>query len=61
MNDRSKALRPLIQTTFDAGGLDAICEIFAKLVTPAEELQINIVKLQARVVELEKLLRKNGR
>ena len=43
----------MIEVTFDAGGLDAICELFAKFETTITELQIASAKLQARVVELE--------
>lgn len=42
LSDRAKALRPAIQSAYDTGGLDAICELFAKL--------------EARVAELEKRL-----
>lgn len=53
MTDRATALRPLIQAAFDAGGLDAICELFATLAAAA-------AKLEARVAELEKRLNKNS-
>jgi len=46
LSDRAKALRPVIQAAFDAGGLDAICELFAKL--------------EARIEELEKRLNMNS-
>lgn len=46
MTDRAKALRPVIQSAFDTGGLDAICELIAKL--------------EARITELEKRLNKNS-
>ena len=46
LSERAKALRPAIQTAFDAGGLDAICELFAKL--------------EARIEELEKRLNMNS-
>ena len=39
LSDRAKALRPVIQAAFDAGGLDAICELFAKLEARIEELE----------------------
>ena len=41
----------MIQAAFDAGGLDAICALFAKLEATVTELQITSAKLQARVVE----------
>ena len=50
----------MIQAAFDAGGLDAICELFAKLEATITELQITSAKLQARVVESEKRLNKNS-
>ncbi len=43
----------MIQSAFDAGGLDAICELFATLEAAA-------AKLEARVTELEKRLNKNS-
>lgn len=46
LSDRAKALRPVIQAAFDAGGLDAICELLAKL--------------EARIAELEKRLNMNS-
>lgn len=46
LSDRAKAQRPVIQAAFDAGGLDAICELFAKL--------------EARIEELEKRLNMNS-
>jgi hypothetical protein len=46
LSDRAKALRPVIQASFDAGGLEAICELFAKL--------------EARIEELEKRLNMNS-
>lgn len=46
LSDRAKALRPVVQAAFDAGGLDAICELFAKL--------------EARIEELEKRLNMNS-
>lgn len=39
LSDRTKALRPVIQSAFDAGGLDAIYELFAKLEARIEELE----------------------
>ena len=50
----------MIQAAFDAGGLDAICELFAKLEATITELQTTSAKLQARVVELEKCLNENS-
>ena len=50
----------MIQAAFDAGGLDAICELFAKLEATITELQITSAKRQARVVKLEKCLNKNS-
>ena len=46
LSDRAIALRPAIQAAFDAGGLDAICELIAKL--------------EARIEELEKRLNMNS-
>ena len=46
LSERAKALRPTIQAAFDAGGLDSICELFAKL--------------EARIEELEKRLNMNS-
>ena len=53
LSDRAKALRPVIQAAFDAGGLDAVCELFARLEARVEELV-------ARVAELEKRLNMNS-
>ena len=50
----------MIQAAFDAGRLDAICELFAKLEATITELQITSAKRQARVVELEKCLNRNS-
>ena len=38
----------MIQAAFDAGGLDAICALFAKLEATITELHIALAKLQAR-------------
>jgi len=46
VNDRAKALRPVIQAALDEGGIDAICELLASL--------------QDRIEELEKRLGKNS-
>lgn len=46
MNDRAKALRPIIQAALEQGGIDAICELIAGL--------------EARIAELEKRLNKNS-
>jgi len=46
LTDRAKALRPVIQAALDQGGIDAICELIAKL--------------EARITELEKRLNKNS-
>ena len=46
LTDRAKALRPVIQAALDDGGIDAICELIAKL--------------EARITELEKRLNKNS-
>lgn len=46
LSDQAKAQRSVIQAAFDAGGLDAICELFAKL--------------EARIEELEKRLNMNS-
>lgn len=53
MTDRAKALRPIIQAAFDAGGLDAICELIARL-------EARIAEQDARIAELEKRLAKNS-
>ena len=37
MSDRAKALRPAVQAAFDAGGLDAICELIAGLIAEFEK------------------------
>ena len=50
----------MIQAASDAGGLDAICELFAKLEATITELQIISAQRQARVVELEKCLNRNS-
>ena len=50
----------MIQAVFDTGGLDAICELFAKLEVTITKLQITSARLQVRVVELEKRLNKNS-
>ena len=46
LTDRAKALRPVIQAALDEGGIDAICDLIAKL--------------EARITELEKRLGKNS-
>ena len=46
LSDRAIALRPAIQAAFEAGGLDAICELIAKM--------------EARIEELEKRLNMNS-
>jgi hypothetical protein len=46
VNDRAKALRPVIQAALAEGGIDAICELIARL--------------EARIEELEKRLGKNS-
>jgi len=57
----------MIQAAFDAGGLDAICELFATLEAAAATLEAAAAtleaaaaKLEARVAELEKRLNKNS-
>ena len=50
LSDRAKTLRPAVQAAFDAGGLDAVCELFATLIAP----------LEVRVAELEKRLNMNS-
>lgn len=50
LTDRAKSLRPVIRSAFDAGGLDAVCELFARLEARVDELV-------ARVAELEKRLK----
>ena len=50
----------MIQAAFDAGGLDAIYELFAKLEATITELQITSAKLRARTIELEKYFNKNS-
>jgi hypothetical protein len=39
LSDRAQAQRSVIQAAFDAGGLEAICELFAKLEPRIEELE----------------------
>jgi BMFP domain-containing protein YqiC len=53
LSDRAKALRPVIQSAFDAGGLDAVCELFA-------QLEARVEQLVARIEELEKRLNMNS-
>ena len=53
LSDRAKALRPEIQSAFDAGGLDAVCELFS-------QLEARVEQLVARVQELEKRLNMNS-
>jgi transposase len=50
LSDRTKSLRPAVQAAFDAGGLDAVCELIAAIIAP----------LEARVAELEKRLNMNS-
>jgi transposase len=57
LSDRAKALRPIIQAAFDAGGLDGVCEAVAGLIAP---LEVCIEQLMARVAELEKRLNMNS-
>lgn len=51
LTDRAKALRPIIQALLDEGGIDAICELIAKLESRISE---------SRITELEKRLNKNS-
>lgn len=67
LTNRAKALRPVIQAAFDAGGVDAACMLFAELEAHAEKLGVHIeklgvhiAKLEARIAELEKRLNKNS-
>ena len=53
LSARAKALRPVIQAAFDAGGLDDVCELFA-------QLEVRVEQLVARVAELEKRLNMNS-
>ena len=50
LTGKTKALRPAVQAVFDAGGLDAVCELIAALIAPFE----------GRVAELEKRLNMNS-
>ncbi len=50
----------MIQAAFDAGGLDAICELFAQLEARVVGLTAHAAKLEARIAELEKRLNKNS-
>ncbi|MEN9975362.1 MAG: hypothetical protein RLZZ282_1368 [Verrucomicrobiota bacterium] len=49
LSDRAKALRPVIQAAFDAGGLDAVCELFAQLEVRVEPLVARIEALENRL------------
>jgi transposase len=64
LTDRVKALRPIIQAAFDAGGIDAICELFAHLEAKLEAQSVafaaHTAKLEARIAELEKRLNQNS-
>ena len=53
LTDRAKALRPFIQAALDEGGIDAICELFAKL-------ESRVTEFESRIAELEKRLGKNS-
>jgi transposase len=56
-----QALRPAIQAAFDQGGVDAICRLVVVLLNEQEaRYQAVIVKLEARIAELEKRLSKNS-
>ncbi len=50
----------MIQAAFDAGGIDAICELFAKLEAATIQLTARAAKLEARITELEKRLSRNS-
>lgn len=60
LTDRAKALRPMIQAAFEAGGIDAICELFATLEATVATLQAHAAKLETRIAELEKRLNQNS-
>ena len=54
-------LRPSIQTAFDHGGLDGVCELMVKLLNEQEARhQAEIARFEARLAELEKRLGKNS-
>ncbi|NJN71208.1 MAG: hypothetical protein HC801_13705 [Nitrospira sp.] len=57
----AKELRPVIQAAFDHGGLDAVCELFVKVLNEQEARhQADISRVTARIAELEKRLGKNS-
>lgn len=53
LSERAKELRPVIQAAFDEGGIDAICELIARL-------EARIAEQDLRIAELEKRLGKNS-
>lgn len=57
MTDRATALRPVVQAAFDAGGIDAVCELIASM---EARFEARIAQLEARIAELEKRLNKNS-
>jgi len=58
---RAKAPRFVIQAAFDAGGIDAVCLLFAKLEAHLEKLGAHVGKIEARIAELEKRLNERCR
>ena len=53
LSGRAKALRPMIQAAYDAGGLDGVCEAVAGIIAPLEAC---VEQLMARVALLVFLL-----
>jgi cell division protein FtsB len=51
----------VIQAAFDAGGIDAVCLLFAKLEAHLEKLGAHVGKIEARIAELEKRLNERCR
>jgi hypothetical protein len=72
MRYEEQILRPAIQTTFDQGGLDAVCSLVVALFNEQEvrhqaemtameaRHQAAVAMLDARIAELEKRLNKNS-
>jgi transposase len=57
LSARAKALRPMIQAAYDAGGLDGACECVAELIAPLEACG---EQFMTRVAELERRLNMNS-
>lgn len=56
-----QTLRPVLQTAFEQGGLDAVCRLVVELLNAQEQRHAaQIAKLEARIAELEKRLGKNS-